>query len=87
MKKIQDFIKNFFNGLNNSKLGHSLKKWLAVGTFWLMAVVVFKYTTSENLFEIVGTLSALIVTLMGINVVDKKTNGTVKPEDLNNPPV
>jgi hypothetical protein len=84
MGKIRDFIKNFFGGLNNSRLGHSLKKWLAIGTFWLMSIVVIKYTTSENLFEIVGTLATLIVTLMGVNVYDKKTNGAPK-EDPNNP--
>lgn len=86
MEKIRNFIKNFLSGLNNSRLGHSLKKWLAVGTFWLMFIVVLKYTTSENLFEIVGTLATLIVTLMGVNVYDKKINSTPK-EDPNNPPV
>lgn len=86
MGKIRDFIKNFLSGLSNSHLGHSLKKWLAVGTFWLMVIVVIKYTTSENLFEIVGTLATLILTLMGVNVYDKKVNGAPK-EDPNNPPV
>jgi hypothetical protein len=87
MGKIQDFMKNFFSGLSNNHLGHSLKKWLAIGTFWLMCVVVIRYKTSENLFGTIGTLSTLIVTLMGINVLDKKTNGTPQKEDPNNPTI
>lgn len=55
--------------------------------YWYFLVNVYccyKITTSENLFEIVGTLATLIVTLMGVNVYDKKTNGAPK-EDPNNP--
>jgi len=67
MKKfpgIYKFFTDFFNGLNNKPGGHSLRKLLAVGFFWLTAVLCIGYTTSDNLAIIVGILTGMITTLV-----------------------
>ncbi len=69
--RILEFGNNFLSALTNSKSGHSLKKWLAIGTFWLMCKVVLDHTNDDNLVTVAGILSGLIVTLMGINQAGK----------------
>lgn len=64
MDKIKGFITEFINSMNNKKEGHSLRKWLAVGSFWLMALVIYKYTNPDNLSTVITVLSGLITALI-----------------------
>ena len=73
-----EFIRNFFKALNNRPGGHSLRKWLAIGIFWVLAEISIRYTDSSNAVAMATVLSSLITTLMITNTVgnhyDKKLN-------------
>lgn len=64
LPNIYNFFKNFFDAMNNKKEGHSLRKWLAVGFFWLIAVIVYRYTDQNNAVEMVLVLSGMITSLI-----------------------
>ena len=91
-KKLPNFVSNFIAAMDNTALGHSLKKWLAVGTFWLLTYVTAKFTNKDNLAVVLGILSGLITALMGINtyanLANKDTTNTVTEvqNNLENPP-
>jgi len=92
MKALKEFGQGFLKAMNNELLGHSLKKWLAVGIFWLIVESVLRFGTSTNLEGVLVILSGLILTLMGLNVADKKVNNIPTPpkeekENVDNPPV
>lgn len=74
MKEIKEFAQGFLKAMDNRFLGHSLKKWLAVGIYWLIVVLCLRYTDASNLEVVLGILSGLMLTLMGLNVADKKVN-------------
>lgn len=82
------FFIDFFEAMNNKKSGHSLRKWLAVGFFWLVAECVFKFTTSENLAVVLGILTgmitALVITYTAGNIQEKKIDNSNNPLDLTN---
>lgn len=59
-----EFIRNFFKALNNKSEGHSLRKWLAIGFFWLIGATVLKYTDTNNLVSVITVLSGMITTLI-----------------------
>lgn len=59
-----EFIRNFFKALNNKSEGHSLRKWLAIGFFWVICEAVLRYTTVENLVSVITVLSGMITTLI-----------------------
>lgn len=65
--QLPKFLQDFLHAMNNSKFGHSLKKWMAVGVFWLIAHIVEKNTTPDNLIPVLGILGGLLATLMGLN--------------------
>lgn len=58
------FFSDFFNGLNNKPGGHSLRKLLAVGFFWLTSFLCIEYTNSENLSTVIGILCGMITSLI-----------------------
>ncbi len=64
------FFKSFFLALNNKPEGHSLKKWLAVGFFWLVAVCVFRYTDKDNVEGVLIILTSMITALIITNTVE-----------------
>jgi FtsH-binding integral membrane protein len=70
------FISDFLHAMDNKTEGHSLRKWLTVGFFWLVLFLCLKYTNSENLDIIIGILtgliSALIITYSVSNIQEKK---------------
>lgn len=76
------FLADFFEALTNKKSGHSLRKWLAVGFFWLTADVTIRYTNESNLAMVLGILTgmitALVITYTVGNHQDQKLN---KPID------
>ena len=69
------FIADFFNALSNKSNGHSLRKWLAVGFFWLTFKLSLEHTNSENLVIVlgihVGMISTLIITYTVSNHQEK----------------
>lgn len=78
------FFKSFFLALNNKPEGHSLKKWLAVGFFWLCAVCVFKFTGKDNVEGVLIILTSMITALVITNTVQvTKTNA--KKEEPKDP--
>lgn len=76
-----EFIRNFFKALNNRPGGHSLRKWLSIGVFWILGVVCVEYTNSDNLVAVASVLSALITSLIITNTV-----GNYQEQKLNIPP-
>ena len=91
MEDIKKFLTSFLNAMNNTVVGHSLKKWLAVGIFWIILIITIKYTNTTNLEGVLIILASLLLTLMGLNVADKKikqpkvTPDPSVKEDPNNP--
>lgn len=71
---VYNFIMNFFGALNNKKEGHSLKKWLAIGFFWLSAVCVYEYTNADNVSTVLAILTAMITTLIITNSASNYAN-------------
>lgn len=70
------FLTDFFDAMNNRKSGHSLRKWLAVGFYWIMASLSFKYTDETNLVPVLGIhagmITALIITYTAGNIQERK---------------
>lgn len=58
------FFADFFGGLNNKPGGHSLRKLLAVGFFWLTAALCIRYTDNSNLVAIITILCSMITSLV-----------------------
>lgn len=58
------FLADFFRAMDNGKGGSSLRKWLAVGFFWLTAKVTIQYTSTDNLAVVLGILTGMIVSLV-----------------------
>ena len=78
-----EFIRNFFKALNNRSEGHSLRKWLAIGFFWLTSVVVLRFTDATNLVMVIGVLCGMITTLIVTYSVSNYKEKQIKnkPED------
>lgn len=78
---IYGFIKDFFDAMNNKKGGHSLRKWLAVGFYWIMFKISIEYTTPENLVAVLGIhagmITALVITYTVGNNAEKKIQQTI----------
>lgn len=79
------FFKNFFLALNNKQEGHSLKKWLSVGFFWLVAICVFRYTDKDNVEGVLVILTSMITALVITNTAEvaalkKKENQKTIPD-------
>lgn len=72
--KLPLFVTNFLGALDNTVFGHSLKKWLAVGVFWVLTFITIKFTNKDNLAVVLGILSGLITALMGINTYANLAN-------------
>lgn len=76
------FFLDMSRAMDNRPGGHSLRKWLAVGFYWLMWLLSIRFTTPENLTTVLGIhagmITALIVTYSAANVAEKKI--TVKKE-------
>jgi len=83
MPDTYEFVRNFFKALNNKPGGHSLRKWLAIGVFWVLAEIAIRYTDVNNAVTMATVLAGLITSLMITNTVgnhyDKKLE---KAEDL-----
>lgn len=58
------FGQDFLAALSNEKGGHSLRKLLAVGCFWVMTLVTLRYTSETNIEVVLGIYSALITALV-----------------------
>lgn len=69
------FFADFFRAMDNGKGGSSLRKWLAVGFFWLTVKVTLQYTNESNLAVVLGILTgmitALIITYSVANIKEK----------------
>lgn len=82
------FFKNFFLALNNKKEGHSLKKWLSVGFFWLVAICVFRYTDKDNVEGVLVILTSMITALVITNTAEVAAlNKKEKKENPDQPPL
>jgi hypothetical protein len=83
-----EFIRNFFKALNNKNEGHSLRKWLSVGFFWLIGEAVLRYTDENNLVSVITVLSGMITTLIVTYTVGnyqerKLEKSKTQPENTN----
>ena len=83
------FCGDFFKAMSNEPGGHSLRKWLAVGFYWLMFKISMTQTTPENLVPVLsihaGLITALIITYTVGNNADLKTK--LKGMDKTNEPL
>lgn len=81
------FLTDFFDAMNNKKSGHSLRKWLAVGFYWIMATLSFRYTDVTNLVPVLGIhaglITALVITYTTGNIQERKLNGDSSEETTN----
>jgi hypothetical protein len=64
MPGIYKFITDFLSGLSNKPGGHSLRKLLAVGFFWLTAILCIRYTDVTNLIAVITILCSMITSLI-----------------------
>ena len=84
MPTVYAFLKGFFGATDNRPGGQSLRKWLAIGFFWLTASLSVKYTDSNNLVSVITVLTAmitaLIITYTAGNIQEKKID---KPTTTN----
>jgi hypothetical protein len=76
---VYKFLADFFEAMNNKQTGHSLRKWLAVGFYWIMCKISLEYTTSANVVMVLGVhggmVTALIITYtVGNNAQQKIEN-------------
>ena len=82
---ISGFVGDFFSALNNKSEGHSLRKWLALGFFWLIGVLVVRYTDNNNVASVItvlsGMITSLIVTYTVGNYHEKKLDKPNPPTD------
>jgi len=83
---IYKFLTDFFEAMNNKQTGHSLRKWLAVGFYWIMFKISMQFTTPENVVMVLGVhggmVTALIITYtVGNNAQQKIEKGITKPEN------
>lgn len=82
------FFSDFFEAMTNKKSGHSLRKWLAVGYYWIMWVLSVRYTTPENLSAVLtinaGMVTALVITYTAGNIQEKKIDASNNPLDTTN---
>lgn len=69
--RLPKFLRDFLSAMDNSPIGQSLKKWLAVGFFWIITVVTIENTSKENLLEVLVTLCSTLTLLLGIEHVFK----------------
>ena len=60
------FAKDFFGALDNLPGGHSLKKWLAVGMYWLVWYVTMTFTNEHNVIEVMLIHSGNMLILAGV---------------------
>lgn len=61
---IYTFLKGFFGATDNRPGGQSLRKWLAIGFFWLICSLCVKYTDKDNLVSVITVLAGMIVSLI-----------------------
>jgi hypothetical protein len=77
------FITDFFDAMNNKKSGHSLRKWLAVGFYWIMLTLSLRYTDQANLVPVLGIhgglITALVITYTAGNIQEKKIDSSSEP--------
>lgn len=81
-----NFFVDFFEAMNNKSTGHSLRKWLSVGFFWIIAEISFKFTNPDNLISVLtilaGMVTALTVTYTVGNTVQHKINKKSKEPEI-----
>lgn len=81
------FFSDFFEAMTNKKSGHSLRKWLAVGYYWIMFKLSMQYTSAENLSAVLtihaGMVTALVITYTAGNIQEKKLDNN-NPLDTTN---
>jgi hypothetical protein len=79
------FLKGFFGATDNKPGGQSLRKWLAIGFFWLTSSLSVKYTDASNLVSVItvhaGMITALIITYTAGNIQEKKLDKPPLPDD------
>lgn len=79
------FLTEFFEAMNNRKGGHSLRKWLAVGFYWLMWLLSLEFTTPENLVAVLtihaGMITALIITYTAGNIQQQKIDNNIASKE------
>lgn len=79
---IWNYVAEFFDSMNTRKSGQSLRKWLAVGFFWLMTKLAIEHTTNESLVPVLTVLAGMITAL--IITYSITSNAHSKREDINN---
>lgn len=76
MPTVYVFLKGFFGATDNKPGGQSLRKWLAIGFFWLTASLSIEYTDKDNLVSVItvhtAMITALIITYTAGNIQEKK---------------
>jgi len=74
------FLNDFLRSMSNSPGGHALKKWIAVGFFWLIVHITIKFTDSDNLVMVLGIHTGFLAVLLGLNGFFKYMNNKNLPK-------
>ena len=84
MPTLYTFLKGFFGATDNKPGGQSLRKWLAIGFFWLTASLSVEYTDKDNLVSVItvhtAKITALMITNTAGNYYDKKLDKSPTPD-------
>jgi len=87
---VYKFFSDFFKGMNNKEEGHSLKRWLTVGMFWLIFHITEENTTAENLEYVLAIHVTAMLSLAGIytysNIKTKRLDIESTKTNNNNAP-
>lgn len=84
--KLPKFLQNFLTAMDNTQMGQSLKKWLAVGFFWLTVHVTIRNTTEKNLELVLTILCTTLLALVGIEHIFKYKVKALETKDTKTPP-
>lgn len=83
-KNYLKFAQDFLKAMTNDGSGHSLRKWLAVGCFWVLAKVCISYTNKDNLVLVITCLSSLITALVITYTVGNVSEKKIDKKDGDN---
>lgn len=68
----QEIWNNAWKCLNNDKEGFAIKKMIAAGFCFIVAVLVFEYTDKDNFLSVLAQLLGFIIVVLGIRKLEKQ---------------
>lgn len=79
-----EFFQGFFGAMSNKTGSQSVRKWLAVGVYWIIFVITLRYTDKSNLIAVLTIHSSTFLSL--VITYSVSTHKTKVLESKANPP-